>query len=174
MRLTECGAVGMPELWVLRQDALAQIDSLVQNSDDQLIARLTFAVAERDGNTIVVLCVRPSKELAPVLVLNAQSFRPYLKLANLFVPFAFGLHPPLRRDAVAKLLVRDSTQPFLKVTVPKGTKLSDTLRLQPQLSDILGKLKGCLPCNSGVPIWFHEREEIENLVKIDLATMKRI
>ena len=71
-------------------------------------------------------------------------------------------------------LVRDSTQPFLKVTVPKGTKLSDTLRLQPQLSDILGKLKGCLPCNSGVPIWFHEREEIENLVKIDLATMKRL
>ena len=65
-------------------------------------------------------------------------------------------------------------QPVLKVTAPRGTTPSDTVRLQPQLSDILGKLKGCLPCNSGVPIWFHEREEIENLVKIDLATMKRI
>ena len=71
-------------------------------------------------------------------------------------------------------LVRDGVQPVLKVTVPKGTKLSDTLKLQPAISDILGKLKGCLPCNSGVPIWFHEREEIENLVKIDLATMKRM
>ena len=71
-------------------------------------------------------------------------------------------------------LVRDGVQPVLKVTVPKGTKLSDTLKLQPALSDILGKLKGCLPCNSGVPIWFHEREEIEDLVKIDLATMKRM
>jgi hypothetical protein len=71
-------------------------------------------------------------------------------------------------------LVRDSTQRFLKVTVPKGTRLSDTLRLQPQLSDILGKLKGCLPCNCGVPIWFRERGEIDNLVKIDLATMKRL
>ena len=71
-------------------------------------------------------------------------------------------------------LVRDGVQPVLKVTVPKGTKLSDTLKLQPAISDILGKLKGCLPCNSGVPIWFHEREEIEDLVKIDLVTMKRM
>ena len=71
-------------------------------------------------------------------------------------------------------LVRDGVQPVLKVTVPKGTKLSDTLKLQPAISDILGKLKGCLPCNSGVPIWFNEREEIEDLVKIDLATMKRM
>ena len=71
-------------------------------------------------------------------------------------------------------LVRDGVQPVLKVTVPKGTKLSDTLKLQPAISAILGKLKGCLPCNSGVPIWFNEREEIEDLVKIDLATMKRM
>ena len=71
-------------------------------------------------------------------------------------------------------LVRDGVQPVLKVTVPKGTKLSDTLKLQPAISDILGKLKGCLPCTSGVPILFHEREEIESLVKIDLATMKRM
>jgi hypothetical protein len=81
----------------------------------------------------------------------------------------------MAKEKVAEIqLVRDGVQPVLKVTVPRGTKLSDTMRLQPALSDILGKLKGCLPCNSGVPIWFHEREEIENLVKIDLGTMKRI
>lgn len=81
----------------------------------------------------------------------------------------------MSKDKIAEIqLVRDGVQPVLKVTVPRGTTLSDTLRPQPQLSDILGKLKGCLPCNSGVPIWFHEREEIENLVKIDLGTMKRI
>ncbi len=81
----------------------------------------------------------------------------------------------MAKERVAEIqLVRDGAQPVLKVTVPKGTTLSDTLGLQPQLSDILGKLKGCLPCNSGVPIWFQEREEIENLVKIDLGTMKRM
>lgn len=79
------------------------------------------------------------------------------------------------KDNIADIqLVRDGVQPMLKVTVPKGTTLAETVRLQPALTDILGKLKGCLPCNSGVPIWFHEREEIENLVKIDLATMKRL
>ena len=81
----------------------------------------------------------------------------------------------MSKDKIAEIqLVRDSTQPFLKVTVPKGTKLSDTLRLQPQLSDILGKLKGCLPCNSGVPIWFHEREELEQVIHIDLDRMERV
>ncbi|CAN5511696.1 hypothetical protein BH10PSE14_BH10PSE14_23420 [soil metagenome] len=79
------------------------------------------------------------------------------------------------KDNIADIqLVRDGVQPMLKVTVPKGTTLAETVRLQPALTDILGKLKGCLPCNSGVPIWFHEREEIENLFKIDLATMKRL
>ena len=71
-------------------------------------------------------------------------------------------------------LVRDGVQPVLKVTVPKGTTLADTVRLQPTISDLLGKLKGCLPCNSGVPILFNEQEEIENLVKVDLSTMKRM
>ena len=81
----------------------------------------------------------------------------------------------MSKERIAEIqLVRDGVQPVLKVTVPKGTKLVDTLKLQPELSDILGKLKGCLPCNSGVPIWFHEREEIENLARVDLATMKRL
>lgn len=71
-------------------------------------------------------------------------------------------------------LVRDGVQPVLKVTVPKGTTLADTVKLQPAITDILGKLKGCLPCNSGVPILFLEREEIENMVRIDLASMKRL
>jgi hypothetical protein len=110
VRLAKSGSVAVPELWVLTQHALKQIDSLVQNSDDQLIARLSFAVAERDGDTMVVLRVRPSKDPPPVLVLNAIRFRPYLQLANLFVPYGQRLHPPLRRDAVAKLLVSDTRQ----------------------------------------------------------------
>jgi hypothetical protein len=107
VRLAPGGSAATPELWVLHEDALAQVDSLVQNSDNHLIARLTFAAAERDGNTMVVLRVRPSKEPPPVLVLKAIGFRPHLQLANLFVPHGMRLHPPLRRDAVAKLLAGD-------------------------------------------------------------------
>jgi hypothetical protein len=71
-------------------------------------------------------------------------------------------------------LIRDAVNPVLKVSVPRGTSLATTVKLQPVISDILGKLKGCLPCNSGIPIWFHEREEIENLVKVNLETMQRM
>jgi hypothetical protein len=65
-------------------------------------------------------------------------------------------------------LVTSGLEPILKVIVPRGTTLAETLRLQPQVSDILGKLKGCTPCNSGVPIWIHEREEFERVVQVDL------
>jgi len=81
----------------------------------------------------------------------------------------------MKQERVAEIqLIRDTVQPMLKVTVPRGTTLAETVKLQPTLSDILGKLKGCLPCNSGVPIFFQEREEIENLVRVDLETMRKI
>lgn len=77
------------------------------------------------------------------------------------------------KDHVAELqLITSGLQPMLKVVVPRGTSLAETVKLQPAISEILGKLKGCLPCNSGVPIWFTEHEEIERVVRIDLATMK--
>src|SRR5262249_36496831 len=95
------------ELWVLRESAVEQLDALVRDADDQLLAPLAFAVGERDGQRTIVLRVRPSRQPPPVLVLPAQSFRPYLKLANLFLPCGSRLQPPLRRDAVRKLLADD-------------------------------------------------------------------
>lgn len=81
----------------------------------------------------------------------------------------------MKNERIAEIqLVKDSIQPMLKVTVPRGTTLAETIKLQPMISDILGKLKGCLPCNSGVPIWFHEREEIEQVVRVDLERMQRM
>lgn len=80
----------------------------------------------------------------------------------------------MKQERIAEIqMVKDAVQPYLRVTVPKGTTLVDTIKLQPSLSEILGKLKGCLPCNSGVPIWFHEREEIEQIVRINLETLQR-
>ena len=81
----------------------------------------------------------------------------------------------MNKERIAEVqLIKDAIQPMLKVTVPRGTTLAETVKLQPTLSEILGKLKGCLPCNSGVPIFFHEREEIEDLVRIDLDKMQRV
>jgi hypothetical protein len=81
----------------------------------------------------------------------------------------------MKNERIAEIQLVDSgIQQMLRVTVPKGTTLAETIKLQPELSKILGKLKGCLPCNSGVPIFFQEREEIERVVRIDLATMQHV
>ncbi len=109
LRLTAGNATDVPELWVLRDNAVQQLDTLVRDSDDRLTQRLLFAVAnDADGKRTVVLRTRPSKLAPPVLPLeNAEAFKPFWKLPNLFVPVGKRLHPTLRRDAVRKLLAAD-------------------------------------------------------------------
>jgi hypothetical protein len=113
LRLARGGASEAAELWVVRDRAVEQLDELVRHADDRLIARLAFAVAESEsegkgeGGPTVVIRARPSKQAPPVLVLDGVGYRPYLRLANLFLPVGSRLHPPLRRDAVARLLASD-------------------------------------------------------------------
>jgi hypothetical protein len=81
----------------------------------------------------------------------------------------------MKEERIAEIqLVEGALQPVLKVTVPRGTTLADTIKLQPAISELLGKLRGCLPCNSGVPIFFQEREEIQRVVRVDLETMRQV
>src|SRR5205085_408102 len=84
LRLARGGGTESPELWVMRDDPVAELNNLVQNSDDQLINRLAFAVGEHGGKRTIVLRVRPSKLPPPVLVVKGEAFRPFLKLPNLF------------------------------------------------------------------------------------------
>ena len=106
LRLVEGGADDDAELWVLKSNAIDQIEQFVRAADDRLLSRLSFAVTD-DDNPTVVLRARPSKRAAPVLVLDALGCRTHLKLTNLFVPTGWRLHPPLRRDVVAGLLAPD-------------------------------------------------------------------
>jgi FtsH ternary system-associated peptide len=112
LRLAAGNAADAPELWVLRERAVEQLDALVRDSDDRLTQRLMFAVAtDAKGNRTVILRTRPSKLAPPHLALeNALAFKPFWKLPNLFVPIGRRLHPTLRRDAVRRLLAGDPDQ----------------------------------------------------------------
>jgi hypothetical protein len=80
-----------------------------------------------------------------------------------------------KEERIAEIqLVQGAIQPMLKVVVPKGTTLAEAIKLQPTISETLGKLRGCLPCHSGVPIFFQEREEIERVVRVDLGTLRQV
>jgi hypothetical protein len=112
VRLTAGNAADVPELWVIRENAIEQLDTLVRDSDDKLTQRLKFAVANDTGGIrTVVLRTIPSKLPPPVLPLeNVLGFKPFWKLPNLFIPVGRRLHPTLRRDAVRKLLADDPDQ----------------------------------------------------------------
>jgi hypothetical protein len=112
LRLAPSTSTDIPELWVIRENAVEQLDTLVRDSDDKLIQRLMFAVAtDQSGKRTVILRVRPSKLSPPPLMLdNATAFKPFWKLPNLFLPLGKRLHPTLRRDSVRKLLADDPDQ----------------------------------------------------------------
>jgi hypothetical protein len=107
LRVARGGAGDPAELWVLHEDPAEQIDELVRNADDHLIARLSFAIGESGGRAVGVIRARPSKQPPPVLVLKGLACRPYLRLPNLFLPVDARLHPPLRRDKVAELFAKE-------------------------------------------------------------------
>jgi hypothetical protein len=109
-RLRQAGPADGAELWVLRGEAIDELNRFVQNAEDPLLGRLAFAVGEKNGQNIVVLRVRQSKLPPPVLVLQAEEYKSHLKLPNLFLPVGYTLHPPLRRDVVRKLLADDPSQ----------------------------------------------------------------
>jgi FtsH ternary system domain X7 len=122
LRLVPGNAADVPELWVLTEEAIDQLDALVRDADERLMARLSFAVAlEPDGKTTIVLKTRPSKLSPPVLPLaKARGFKPYWKLPNLFLPAGKRLMPTLRRDAVRKLLADDPAQVVWLMPGPDG------------------------------------------------------
>jgi hypothetical protein len=107
LRLVSGDPGEVEELWVLRDRPMEQLDELVANAGDDLLQKLSFAVAEQEGQTVMVLRVRPSKGVPPAPVLDAVGFRTYLKLPNLFVPSGKRLHPPLSRHVLRKLLAED-------------------------------------------------------------------
>jgi FtsH ternary system domain X7 len=110
LRLARGPEAEAAELWVLRDRAEEQVEALVRNADDRLLSRLAFAVGQAEGGPTVVIRVRPSKQPPPSPIFDAVGYRPYLRLQNLFVPVGSRLHPPLRRDPVARLLASDPSR----------------------------------------------------------------
>lgn len=111
LRLVPGNAADVPEMWVLTESAVDQLDALVRDADERLLSRLSFAVARDGEQTTIVLRVRASKLQPPAITLEkASAYKPYWKLPNLFLPVGKRLMPTLRRDAVRRLLADDPAQ----------------------------------------------------------------
>lgn len=71
-------------------------------------------------------------------------------------------------------VLRDGSKPSIRVTVPAGTSLEDTFRLQHKITELSRHLSGCTACNSGIPLFIREADLVERVVRVDLKTLAEI
>jgi cellulose synthase operon protein C len=107
LRLARGARDQAPNLWVVRHDALAAVDSLVQTLPEDVIARLLFAAAGTPENPIVILRARAAQKAPPELPIKAEPYLPLMQIGNLYAPADAVLEPPLRRERVRELLAPD-------------------------------------------------------------------
>jgi len=70
---------------------------------------------------------------------------------------------------------KDAPTPSIEVSVPHGTTFREVTKLQEMISkDLITKIspRGCQACLSG--FHFTIRERLENVIKVDLASLKVI
>lgn len=98
-----------PQLWILTEDAVEQVDLLAETLPQSVLDRLLFAVGERAGQPpLIALKARPSAAGPPALVLRGETYAPLRQLPQLHLPCRMMLDPPLRQESLVSLLSPDA------------------------------------------------------------------
>jgi hypothetical protein len=104
LRLSRTGVTRPPALWVVRTDALAQVERMMADVPADVVDRLLFAVgALEEAEEAVVLRARagaPPMELS----LHAERYAPHPQLPSLWLPCDMMLEPPLARRHLRSVL----------------------------------------------------------------------
>jgi hypothetical protein len=96
---------GGAALWLVREEALAQMEALVASLPEDVAAGLLFAVTGPADAPGVVLRARGGA--APPAELPGQPFVPAPGVPTLFLPAGTLLEPPLRRETLRRHLAPD-------------------------------------------------------------------
>ena len=112
LRLAPTGDNESPRLWVLRDNALAQLTAYCRSTHQQLLHRFAVAVSATPGVPCVVVRALDGKGPPPLLVAPAIAYHSLLKLPNLFLPAGTRLAPAIRRDELRSLLAPVSDRVF--------------------------------------------------------------
>lgn len=109
LRLMRAPRGDPPTLWMITDDAHAQLDALVTRLPQAIVRRLTFAVAGPAASPRVILRARRGRAAPPVIEIDGQAYGSWLRVPNLLVPEGQTLDPPLRLTRVRSLLAPEPT-----------------------------------------------------------------
>ncbi|HEY0191144.1 MAG TPA: hypothetical protein VGC42_08480, partial [Kofleriaceae bacterium] len=98
------GRRAAPSLWLMRQGGVAAVDKLLAHLPEDVVARLTFAVAAGDGDPVVILRARGGRHAPPELVLPAEAYAPIADMPDVYSPAGTIVEPPLRRERLRTIL----------------------------------------------------------------------
>jgi hypothetical protein len=90
-------------LWVIRDDAVARCDKLLEYLPEELVGRLMFAVSA-DDPPVVILRARTGRHPAPELSLVAEEYAPLHGMPDVYAPTGAIVEPPLRRERLRSTL----------------------------------------------------------------------
>ncbi len=91
----------VPSLWVLRARGVETVDKLLEYLPEEVVSRLTFAVAD----DLVILRARTGRHPAPDLSLGlAEEYAPLGQMADVYAPAGAIVEPPLRRERLRTIL----------------------------------------------------------------------
>ncbi|MGE0870836.1 MAG: hypothetical protein AB7P03_19875 [Kofleriaceae bacterium] len=92
-----------PSLWVIRTNAIAEIDRMLEYLPEEVVARLTFA-ATGGGNPTIIVRARTGRQPPPDLVLAAEEYAPVAQMPDVYAPAGTIVEPPLRRERLRAIL----------------------------------------------------------------------
>ena len=103
------GRRDVTSMWVIREDAVAKVDKLLEYLPEEVVGRLTFAVSAATPPT-VILRARTGRHAAPDLSIAAEEYAPLGGMADVYAPTGAIVEPPLRRERLRSILAIEARE----------------------------------------------------------------
>ncbi|HET9987076.1 MAG TPA: hypothetical protein VFQ65_01115 [Kofleriaceae bacterium] len=97
------GRRDVTSMWVIRDDAVAKVDKLLEYLPEEVVGRLMFAVSDATP-PVVILRARTGRQAAPDLSIAAEEYAPLGGMADVYAPTGAIVEPPLRRERLRSIL----------------------------------------------------------------------